>query len=302
VDGAASTPPGATPGSADTEVALDLQVLAGVVPAAEFVMYFGPNTDRGFVDTISAAVHDTTHDLAVLSISWGAAESTFSAATQQAFNEVLADAALLGLVVCCSAGDLGSADGEDDGRAHVELPASSPYALACGGTYLTVQGTDIADEVVWNDISGSTGGGVSDVFGLPDWQAAAKVPHCANPGGRAGRGVPDIAGNADFQTAFKIVVGGQWNSVGGTSAVAPLIAGLITRAAQRMGRRTGWLNPVLYRWVGETSMYRPVTSGSNGAYHAGPGWNACTGLGVPQGAKLLDALAALPADRQREIT
>ena len=292
VDGAANTPPAGAPASADTEVALDLQVLASMVPAAQFLIYFGPNTERGFVDAISTAVHDTTHDLAVLSVSWGAAEAVFSAAAQQAFNEALADAALLGLVVCCSAGDLGSSAGEDDGRAHVELPASSPYALACGGTYLTLKGTDIADEVVWNDISGSTGGGVSDVFDLPDWQRAAKVPHSANPGGRVGRGVPDLAGNADFLTAFRIVVGGQWNSVGGTSAVAPLIAGLVTHAVQRMGRRTGWLNPVLYRMAGDANVFRPVTAGNNGAYHAGPGWNACTGLGVPHGARLLDALAA----------
>jgi kumamolisin len=175
------------------------------------------------------------------------------------------------------------------------LPASSPYALACGGTYLTLKGTGIADEVVWNDMGASTGGGVSDVFDLPDWQRAANVPHSANPGNRVGRGVPDLAGNADFTTAYQIVVGGQWQSVGGTSAVAPLIAGLAARASQHLGRRLGWLNPVLYQIASKAGVFRPVTSGNNGAYHAGPGWNACAGLGVPDGAKLLDALAALPA-------
>jgi kumamolisin len=296
VDGAANTPPTGEPDSSDAEVALDLQVLAGMAPAAKLAVYFAPNSDRGFLDVISTAVHDTAHRPSVVSISWGAPEVVFPAQVQQAFNEILADAALLGVTVCCSTGDLGSAAGETDGRAHVELPASSPYALACGGTYLTVNGKAIVDEVVWQDgTSGSSGGGISDVFDLPDWQRAANVPHSANPDARVGRGIPDVAGNADFATAYRIVVGGAWNSVGGTSAVAPLIAGLVARGNQRLGRRIGWLNPVLYHAKSDAGIFRPITRGTNGAYRAGPGWNACTGLGVPNGSRLLNLLAALPS-------
>ncbi len=293
VDGATGTPTGSQNEPADREVALDIQVAATVAPKATYVVYFTPNTDRGFIDAIITAIHDTEHNPSVLSISWGAAESRWTPQTHQAFDEAFADAALLGVTICCSTGDHGSTAGESDGLAHLELPAASPHALACGGTSLTVNGGAITDEVVWHDqFGGGTGGGVSDVFDLPSWQSSAGVPPSANQDKRVGRGIPDVAGNANCDTAYRIVVGGQWQSVGGTSAVAPLMAGLVALANQRLGQRVGWLNPLLYRQLAGKGIFRDVTSGDNGAYHASIGWNPCTGLGVPNGSKLLDALGA----------
>ncbi|GAA1025413.1 MULTISPECIES: S53 family peptidase [Amycolatopsis] len=292
VDGAPTDPGAVPPNSSDSEVALDIQVTAAAAPGAALAVYFAPNTERGFLDVLSTAIHDAARNPSVLSISWGAAEALFTAAAQQAFDQLFAEAALLGITVCCSTGDAGSGAGQRDGRAHVELPASSPHALACGGTTLTVSSGAIAREVVWQGQYGSSGGGISEVFGPPGWQRDASVPACANPGGAAGRGLPDLAGNADHATAYRIVVAGRSRAVGGTSAVAPLLAALTARINQTLGRRAGWIAPLLYNSA-VRSVFRPVREGSNGAYRAGEGWNPCTGLGVPDGSALLAALTDL---------
>src|SRR6185369_10752599 len=119
------------------------------------------------------------------------------------------------------------------------------------------------------------GGGISDKFDLPSYQAAAKVPVSANPGARVGRGVPDVAGDADPETGYQVVVDGRSSVIGGTSAVAPLWAGLIARLNQLLGRPVGFINPVLYQ---NPQALRSITVGNNGSYKAGPGWDACTGL------------------------
>ncbi|MFL5864205.1 MAG: hypothetical protein ACJ780_26120 [Solirubrobacteraceae bacterium] len=162
-------------------------------------------------------------------------------------------------------------------------------ALGCGGTALQAVGTAIESEMVWNDPGhGATGGGVSRQFALPDYQATAQVP--VNVDTRAaGRGVPDVCGDADPQTGYRIRVDGAEQTIGGTSAVAPLWAGLIARLNERLGAPLGFAQPVLYPLVG-TSSFHDVTTGSNGAYDAAPGWDACTGLGSPDGAALAAAL------------
>jgi kumamolisin len=166
--------------------------------------------------------------------------------------------------------------------------------LGCGGTSLLAAGNAISSETVWNDGNGAaTGGGISDTFDLPSWQANAGVPPSANPGGRIGRGVPDVAGDADPQTGYLIQVDGQSVVVGGTSAVAPLWAGLIALLNAQLGKPVGYLNPVLYQQLTPAAVLRDVTSGTNDGYSAAPGWDACTGLGSPNGAALLSALAAL---------
>jgi kumamolisin len=261
-----------------------------VAPKASLVVYFAPNTDRGFLDAVTSAVHDTTHRPSLLSISWGGPESSWTQQAMTALDGAFQDAALAGVTVLCAAGDDGSSDGLKDGKAHADFPASSPHALACGGTRLEASGNAIASEVVWNDPGhGATGGGVSDVFPLPDWQRASHVPVSANPHGGPGRGVPDVAGDADPATGYEIRVDGRNTVVGGTSAVAPLYAGLLARINQRLGKPVGFLNPVLY---GASGVCRDVTEGSNGAYAAGPGWDACTGLGSIDGAALLRTLGS----------
>lgn len=289
VDKARNRPAG-DPRSADGEVLLDIEVAGAMAPGARIVVYFAPNTDRGFLDAITTAIHDTRRHPNVISISWGAPESAWTAQAMQAFDQAFQDAAALGVTICCASGDNGSSDGVGDGRQHVDFPAASPYALACGGTHIEAQGAQISREVIWNGGAqgGATGGGVSDVFPLPAWQSAAHVPASANGNGRVGRGVPDVAGNADPATGYQILVDGQHSVFGGTSAVAPLWAALIARLNQQIGKPAGHLNPLLYGSL--RGSCRDITSGNNGAYSAKAGWDACSGLGSPNGAKLLQAL------------
>ena len=168
--------------------------------------------------------------------------------------------------------------------------------LACGGTRLSADpatGT-VRSETVWGGLTGdgATGGGVSAAFPVPTWQQGVGVPGQADTG-RAGRGVPDVAATADPQTGYAVLVDGTEATIGGTSAVAPLWAALVCRLAQQLGRPLGLAQPALYRGAAPATVppgFRDVTEGSNGAYDAAPGWDACTGLGVPQGTALLAAL------------
>lgn len=291
VDKAENAPTG-DPNSADAEVLLDIEVAGAIAPGAKILVYFAPNTDQGFLDAITTIVHDTTHNPTILSISWGGPESTWTAQSFTSFDAAFADAVTLGMTVFVAAGDSGSSDGVTDGVAHVDFPASSPHVMACGGTQLIADGATIESEIVWNGgaSDGATGGGISDEFGLPTWQQNANVPPSVNAGARVGRGVPDVAGNADPQSGYDIYVDGSAGVVGGTSAVAPLWAGLTARLNQAVGKPLGFLNPTLYA---NPSGLHDITAGNNGAYSAGPGWDACSGLGAPNGAALL-ALATSP--------
>jgi kumamolisin len=288
VDGAGNRA-GQDPNGADGEVLLDIEVAGALAPGADFVVYFAPNTDAGFLDAVSQAAHADPTPTAI-SISWGASEDDWTAQARQAFDQALADAAALGVTVTVASGDDGSTDRASDGRSHVDFPAASPHALACGGTRLSADADTgrITDETVWNNGAGNgaTGGGVSATFALPSWQQHVGVP-------KNGRGVPDVAGDADPQTGYQVRVDGTDAVIGGTSAVAPLWAALIARLAQATGRRFGLIQPLLYANAGAGTVpagFRDVTSGDNGAYPAGPGWDACTGLGVPNGTALLAAL------------
>ncbi len=291
VDGGKNAPTG-DPNGPDGEVMLDIEVAGAIAPRATIAVYFAPNTDRGFIDAVVAAMHDTTRRPSVVSISWGSAESGWTQQALDGLNQALQDAGLLGVTVCVAAGDGGSSDGASDGLAHADFPASSPFALACGGTRLDAGSQGVASETVWNDGSGggATGGGVSDVFDLPAWQKDAQVPASANPGHRIGRGLPDVAGNADPATGYEVRVDGQTTVIGGTSAVAPLVAGLVALLNQKLNRRIGYFNPTLYTTAAIHDAFQDVTQGNNGAYVAGAGWDACTGWGSPNGAKLLAAL------------
>ncbi len=291
VDGGTNQPDG-NPGGPDGEVMLDIEVAGAVAPGARIAVYFAPNSDRGFLDAVSTAVHDSVRRPSVVSISWGGPESTWTGQSMTAFDSVLQDAAALGVTVFCASGDNGSGDGAGDSLAHTDFPASSPHVVACGGTRLSAGAGGITAEVVWNQgaAGGATGGGISDTFAAPAWQAGAAVPPSANPGGRRGRGVPDVSGDADPQTGYRVRVDGRDTVVGGTSAVAPLWAGLTALLNQALGRPVGFLNPELYGAVLAGGGFRDITEGGNGAYSAGPGWDPCTGLGSPRGGAILTAL------------
>jgi kumamolisin len=286
--------------NADREVTLDIEVAGAIAPGASLVVYFSPNTGQGFLAALRAAVHDTAHKPSVISISWGGAEHIWTDQFRDAFVQLFQDAALIGVTICCSTGDNGSADfpvADRDGRPHVDFPSASPLVLSCGGTKLLGSGNRISSEVAWNegDPHGAGGGGISELFERPRYQTHAKVP--VSPNGKRGRGVPDVAGDADADTGYQIRFNGKTKVVGGTSAVAPLLAGLVARINQRLAARgyptAGFINPLLYK---SPKAFRDVVAGNNDIdgtlhkYEAGPGWDACTGLGSPIGTKLMGAL------------
>ncbi len=272
VDGV--TPVSDGPDGADGEVALDIAVVQGVAPKAKIVMYYAPNTNAGFYDAISTALHDTVNKPQVISISWGGPENSWTSAEMLAYDNLLKSAAALGIIVTVASGDNGSGDGE--AGQHVDFPASSPHVLACGGTRI---GTP---ETVWNDgtSGGATGGGFSKIFLVPDWQ---KKSHK-----HAARGVPDVAGNADPESGYQVTIDGQHEVIGGTSAVAPLWAGLIALFLQKQPS-LGWFIPTLYQPTSRPG-FSDITIGNNGAMKATAGWDACTGLGTPKGEMLLGVL------------
>lgn len=302
VDGGTNMP-GPDP-NADGEVALDIEVAGAIAPGAQIAVYFAPNTTAGFIDAVNAALHDTVRKPSIISISWGGPEDGAPQQFLDGLHSAFQDAAALGVTVCCAAGDNGSADMGAQGwdrKPHTDFPSSAPFALGCGGTKLMGSGAAISSEVVWNEgrSGGATGGGVSNVFARPSYQAGAKVPK--SPAGKTGRGVPDVAGDADPATGYQVFVGGQAAVFGGTSAVAPLWAGLLALINQRLvskaGKPAGFLNPLLYGCLAGAGVFNDITDGNNdidgvlrGLYKAGAGWDACTGLGTPNGAKLLKAL------------
>jgi len=294
---------------------LDAEVVAGLCPKADIVMYFAAWTEAGMIGALDAAMQDKTHHPGVVSISWGAPEGTdiWSDQAMSQVNETLKEAAYQGITVCVAAGDDGSSDALTDGHAHADFPASSPYVLSIGGT--TIRGLSGAEaDIVWKegdglraDQGGSTGGAVSDVFPRPDWQGAITIAS-VNPGAIKGRCMPDIAANADWNASpYLLVVDGHAEPNGGTSAAAPLVASLIALINGKLegGLRVGYLTPVLYQSVGGAAGAQSVgaagctdvISGNNdtatvGGYSAGPGYDAVSGWGTPHGLNLLTALQA----------
>ena len=288
VDGGANDPTDTS--GANGEVALDIQVAGGVAPGAKLAVYFAPNTDQGFVDAISQAVHDRANEPSVLSISWGSAESDWTAQAVTAMGQAFQDATQLGVTICAASGDGLATDGVKDGKAHVDFPASHPIVLGCGGTRITAASSAITEEVVWNSNGGGTGGGVSIMFPLPNYQAHAHVPALGGKSG--GRGVPDIAGNADPDSGYRIVTGGTVGIIGGTSAVAPLWAGIVAAINAARTKPLGQIHALLYD---DPHALRDIVSGDNKVgsvgFTARKGWDACTGLGSPVGATLRTTLS-----------
>jgi len=281
----------------DGEVMLDIEVAGAIAPAANIVVYFAPNTDAGFLDAVTTAIHDSTNRPSVISVSWGSAESTWTAQAMSAMDEAFQAAAALGITVCVASGDNGSSDGVSDGADHVDFPASSTYALACGGTSLRGTQKGISGETVWNDgvSGGASGGGISTFFPTPAWQSGLMA---LRSNGKSialpQRGVPDVAGNADPDTGYDVRIDGTDTVIGGTSAVAPLWAGLIARINAAAAAPAGLLSPKLYK---QPQALRDITVGNNGDFEAAKGWDACTGLGSPNGPATVGLFARKPGAR-----
>jgi kumamolisin len=291
VDHGKNAPTG-DPNGPDGEVMLDVEVVGAIAPKARVAVYFAPNTDAGFIDAITTAIHDTTNKPSVISISWGGAESTWTPQAVAAMDDAFQAAALMGITVCAASGDHGSSDGAANGQDNVDFPASSPHVLACGGTTVSAKQSKIVRETVWNDgiSGGASGGGISSIFPIPAWQAGVTVTDSSgNPRPLPKRGVPDVAANADPDTGYVVRVDGNELVLGGTSAVSPLWAALIARINEKRGKPVGYLNPQIYQ---NPKALRDITQGSNGDYEATVGWDACTGIGSPNGAALANVLHA----------
>lgn len=274
IDGAVNNPYDGS--GANVEVILDIEVIAAIAPGASIYVYFAPNTNKGFYDAINAAINQCD----IVSISWGGPESQWPSSTRNTFNNLFKAATTKNVTVLAAAGDAGSGDGLY-GK-NVDFPASSPYVLACGGTTLySGDGINISNEIVWdNNTSSATGGGISKVFPQGIYQNGVKYPL------NGMRGVPDVAAVADPNTGYILYSLNEGGSivVGGTSAVAPLWSGLLARINQKIGKAVGFVHPTLY---GGSSAFHDIVQGNNGAYSAGVGWDACTGLGSPNGELIL---------------
>lgn len=285
----------------DQEVMLDVQLAQAIAPEAKIVLYFCRNGTMGVLDAVNAAIDDDVNQPSVLSISWGGAEEDWTAQTVRAVEHALADAARIGLTVVASSGDDGSRDNLDDGKVHVHYPASSPLVLGCGGTRITAKGGRVESEVAWNDLGeGSTGGGISTLFtDVPDFQAVLAPKRHADTK-RLGRGVPDVSAHASPLCGYRIgLAAGKTICLGGTSAVAPIMAGLLALANEKLtkqdGKRrsVGFVTAALY---GLTSQFNDITQGNNdvtgklAGYKSGLGWDPCTGIGTPKAAGIINAL------------
>jgi kumamolisin len=263
----------------DLESAIDTQVVGALAPGAQIVVYATPDDERGVLDGIRTALFDEEHCPSVLSISFGFPEQLWTPVALRILDELFTVAALLGVTIFCASGDHG-AEVDDQGNAHVLAPASSPFAHACGGTILT--GPDAATESGWEN----SGGGFSANFDVPVWQtAAAQAARAYNVA--PGRGVPDVA--AQVNPGYTVFVEGSQLALGGTSAAAPMWAALTARLNQRLGKPIGFFAPLLYGATSST-LFQAVLSGGNDRYRCAPGWNPCTGLGVPIGDAIENAL------------
>jgi kumamolisin len=206
-----------------------------------------------------------------------------------------------GITVIVASGDSGARAQPSSADYTVQYPASSPFVLSCGGT--VVADRVLASEAVWNAGSAGSGGGVSQIYAVPAYQqnlTTKKYPSGA-VASITGRAVPDVGGHAvGYQFYFgpgPAPSGTLQNNGSGTSAVAPVYAGLIGRINQAIAGRCGFVNKFMYANPGA---FHDVTQGNNAGpglvgYSATPGWDACTGLGSPNGIRLLQAVVNQPA-------
>jgi kumamolisin len=283
VDGTQNTPnQSGSAGDADIEVALDIQVAAASYyaatgKAATIRMYWSQD--------IASAVEKAASDKCdVCSISWGADEANWGTTAAQQMESAAESATAAGMIVFAASGDNDSGDGGST-PANVDCPSSCPHIVGCGGTYKTS-----TEETVWNDNPGQTngegtGGGYSTIFPVQSFQIGAPPAPAKSKYGK-GRMVPDVSADADPNTGYEIFVHGSSNVVGGTSAVAPLYAGLFAA----LGTKLGFVTPTLWK---NPKAFHDITQGDNGYYSATTGPDPCTGIGSPIGTSIAALFATL---------
>jgi kumamolisin len=288
---------GVNDGGADVgssgEVMLDIYCVGAVVPATKIAMYFAPNTFQGFVDTIISPTNDTVNNPSVISVSWGTTDVNWGSTNRNAFEAALAAAVVKGITVFIAAGDYGVRAISGGPTYTVQYPGTSPYCVCAGGTVISINDDySISSEIPWGTSGGSFagGGGVSGIFSVPTWQTGFNSK--TYPGGTVlaltGRGIPDVSAMATGYT-FYYGAGNYTGTFVGTSATAPLLAGMMARLNQMSGKRIGFVNADWYSV--RTTAFNDQTSGDNHGgntvgYMADTGWDAATGLGSPVGTEL----------------
>jgi kumamolisin len=293
------------------ETTHDISIAAAFAPGASINVYITSKCQQGWVDVITRVAHPDPDDTpcSVLSCSYYIADGddtnalgdkNVSIEFLKAVHKCFCDPAIRGITVCVASGDNGTNSDIAGRQAHVQYPASDPWVLSVGGTTIGNVRRPKFDEYVWNDAFGATGGGISDFFPVPSYQQAAKVPPSLNDGAKQGRGVPDVAGNASPSSGYKGLIFNNKPSIGtGTSVAAPQWAALIAVINAALGKNVGFVNPALYKILRGTG-FRDITGapgptdnsfgGTPGYPVVGGGWDACTGLGSPNGRALLEAL------------
>jgi len=294
VDGGSNNP---SDTSSSGEVMLDIYCVGAVAPAGKIAMYFSPNSFQGFIDCITAATNDTTNNPSVISISWGTTDTTWQTFSYLNTMETAFQAALVkGITTFVAIGDYGTQAISGGSTYTVQYPGTSPYVISAGGTIITINNDySIASEVVWNTpgVYG-TGGGISGIISIPTWQTGqsfsyTNINNVTNS--LTTRGVPDVSAMATGYTFYY----GSPNYSGtfvGTSAVAPLLAGMMARINQLSGRRIGFTNS---DWYGvRTTAFNDIVTGNNATpnslagYKATSSWDACTGIGSPIGTEIFN--------------
>lgn len=301
INGAKNSP--GDPQGADGEVALDSQVIGSVAPKATQNVIFAPNSDRGFMDAVTRGTFAEKGEVPnqAISISWGGPEEAWTQQAARGMTMAFQKARLKGIGTYAASGDDGATDRSQSNSFQADYPSSDPNVTGTGGTRLIGSDGKIKSETAWNNGEGrgAGGGGISQLWDVPDYQKGLEMPPNANNTGKPGRGVPDVAGNADPRSGYIIRVGGQEGAIGGTSAVAPLYAALHVRLTEGVGKPIGNLNPFFYK-NGETrGVFNDITAGNNNGYETKPGWDPVTGWGSINGTKLLDALKADSANRAK---
>jgi len=289
VDGATKNSNCDPPSEADSEVALDIQLAA----AAYAVATGKPATIRvywaqGVQGAIAGVRAATTDECDVCCITWGADEQTWGEDAAWAFEQAAEAATAAGMVVFAASGDNDSSDGAPT-PANVDLPASAPHVIACGGT--TKPRDDKEKEKVWNDTLGDpsgrgTGGGFSTIFRIPAWQIGTLQAEM--------RMVPDVAANADPNVGYEIYVNKSARIVGGTSAAAALYTGLFASFTPKLG----FIIPELYK---NQVCFNDIQEGDNGQFRALVGPDACTGLGSPKASRLWNVVGSPLVTYQRRL-
>ena len=328
---------GSGSGVGSGEAALDIENATSYAPQANLLVYQGPNSNSGApgsgpYDTFSTIVNQDRAQ--VVSVSWGECEAALGAGSAAAENALFEQAAVQGQTVVAAAGDSGSEDCEANSsvpqpQLAVDDPASQPFVTGVGGTTLEVLGPRPAEKV-WNSggtpaallSPGAAGGGISTLWGMPlaqqnaagslNVRGAGAGAHCGHPGGYC-REVPDVSANADPATGYEIYWNGSgdvpgatrgWQAIGGTSAAAPVWAGVMALAdASRTcaGGSVGMALPALYRAAGANyaGAFNDVRTGNNdftgmngGQFTAGPGYDEASGLGTPNASALVPQLCA----------